>query len=131
MFIYILSNPSFPGLLKIGYTSKHPSVRAKELFTTGVPKPFVVEFAIWHADAEDIEQAVHDQFDGDRAGKRREFFDAPLNDLITAVVHRVLTGNLLINDSPFKAAGFDKDLSIRMLNHLDADDLRSLYHRAS
>ena len=43
-YIYCLSNQSMPGLIKIGMTLRMPDKRAKELFTTGVPTPFVVEF---------------------------------------------------------------------------------------
>jgi hypothetical protein len=40
-FIYVLSNPSFPGLLKIGYTRKDIGIRVKDLSkATGVPTPF-------------------------------------------------------------------------------------------
>ena len=43
-FIYIMSNPAHPGLLKIGQTSKDPLVRRKDLSTTGVPEEFVIEY---------------------------------------------------------------------------------------
>ena len=44
-FIYIMSNPAFPNLLKIGKTSKDPtSNRINELNTTGVPYPFRCEY---------------------------------------------------------------------------------------
>ena len=35
-FIYIMSNPAHPGLLKIGQTSKDSLVRRKELSTIGI-----------------------------------------------------------------------------------------------
>jgi len=38
-WIYCLSNPSMPGILKVGMTDKTPEERAKTLFTTGVPSP--------------------------------------------------------------------------------------------
>ena len=40
-----MSNPAMPGLLKVGFTTDTPDVRARELYTTGVPLPFKVEFA--------------------------------------------------------------------------------------
>ena len=40
-----MSNPAMPGLVKVGFTTDTPDVRARELYTTGVPLPFKVEFA--------------------------------------------------------------------------------------
>ena len=43
-FVYIMSNPAFPQLLKIGKSGKDPTGdRVKELNQTGVPEPFKVE----------------------------------------------------------------------------------------
>ena len=44
-WVYCLSNPSMPGLLKIGMTLQTPEKRAKGLFSTGVAEAFVIEFA--------------------------------------------------------------------------------------
>ena len=43
-FIYILSNPMIPNLLKIGFTRRDVDERVKELSSkTSVPAPFVIE----------------------------------------------------------------------------------------
>jgi hypothetical protein len=43
-FIYVLSNPSMPGILKIGVTEGQVEKRMKELSTpTGIPTPFKCE----------------------------------------------------------------------------------------
>ena len=44
-YLYCFSNPSIPGLLKVGATLSSPTAKAKELFTTAVPTPFKIEFA--------------------------------------------------------------------------------------
>ena len=47
-YIYCLTNESMYGLVKIGEIhaeGKTPHDRARELYTTGVPSPFKVEFA--------------------------------------------------------------------------------------
>ena len=43
-FIYVLTNESMPNLLKVGLTSHLPEDRAKQLFNTAIPNPFVVAF---------------------------------------------------------------------------------------
>ena len=45
-YVYILSNPVMPGLVKIGMTERENlDARLKELYSTGVPVPFVCEYA--------------------------------------------------------------------------------------
>jgi hypothetical protein len=44
-FVYVLINPSLPSYVKIGKTTKDPSIRAAELSSaTGVPTPFYVAY---------------------------------------------------------------------------------------
>ena len=44
-YIYIMINPSYPNLVKIGKTSRSPEERAAELSqTSGVPTPFYVAY---------------------------------------------------------------------------------------
>lgn len=75
-WVYCLSNPVFPGLLKVGVTGRTPEERAKELFSTGVPLPFKIEFAKKVAGAFDKERTLHallEQY-SDRVNRSREFF---------------------------------------------------------
>ena len=73
-FIYILSNPAFPGLVKIGQTRQIPDGRATELFTTGVPLPFEIEFYCIVDAVEALETAVHFSLAALRIDTGREFF---------------------------------------------------------
>lgn len=75
MSIYVLSNPSMPGLLKIGKTSRTVPERMKELFGTGVATPFVLEFSKkveW--DLDDTERRIHRLLRTYRVNTSREFF---------------------------------------------------------
>jgi len=85
-FIYVMSNDSMPGLLKIGGTERHPEQRARELSGTGVPTPFVVEFALFVKDWKLCESYVHDCLSEKRESKRREFFRISLNEAVFSVV---------------------------------------------
>ena len=42
-FIYIMSNPLHPDVVKIGQSSKDPNERRKELGTTGAPNEAVFD----------------------------------------------------------------------------------------
>lgn len=78
-YVYILSNKSMPGSLKIGHTSKSPSDRATELsHATGVPTPFIVEGAVYiRGNSELVERAVHAELSTHRKGK--EFFSVSVD----------------------------------------------------
>lgn len=74
-FIYVLSNPSMPGIVKIGMTARNVYERADELYTsTGVPLPFVVEAIFRSHDPEGDEEKIHSYFSRHRINIDREFF---------------------------------------------------------
>jgi hypothetical protein len=85
-WVYILSNESLPEMVKVGYTSKAPEGRAKELSgDTGVPTPFVVEYEVLIEDAHRCEQNVHRYLSDKRVNDNREFFRCSIDDAIKAV----------------------------------------------
>lgn len=73
-WIYIMSNPSFRGMVKIGYTTLDPTQRALELQTTGVPTPFKIEYQAYVSNCEELEVKIHRLLSRKRVGKNREFF---------------------------------------------------------
>ena len=73
-YVYILSNPSMPGLVKIGRTMRSVEGRASELYQTGVPTPFVVEHAVLSPDCVELESDIHRMMPDLRVGMGREFF---------------------------------------------------------
>jgi hypothetical protein len=85
-FVYVLSNPAMPGLVKVGRTDRLPTQRAIELQTTGVPSPFVIEFAMWFPDPSRVEIIAHHELDDYRVSESREFFRVE-----TFVVTKLLT----------------------------------------
>lgn len=72
--VYILTNPSMRGLIKIGKTEKTVHERAEELYTTGVPTPFEVAYSIPSEYPEILEDILHKRFKEYRINKHREFF---------------------------------------------------------
>jgi hypothetical protein len=73
--VYILTNPAMPGLVKIGYSSQDEATkRIAQLYTTGVPVPFRLEFACKVPNPDEVEKALHIAFAPHRINPRREFF---------------------------------------------------------
>jgi len=83
-FIYVLSNPAYPDWVKIGRTTRLPSYRAAELSkTTSAPTPFYVEWSRFLGnDLSEIETKIHEELDGHRVNKKREFFKMPVSEAI-------------------------------------------------
>lgn len=75
-YVYILSNPSMSGLVKIGQTRRSPEERARELsHNTSIPADFVVEFEIFTLDRATLEKIMHEKLAPYRVNKKREFFE--------------------------------------------------------
>ena len=73
--VYILLNPKFPDLIKIGRTSRDPNKRVKELSRqTGVPADFIIIYDELVNNCEEIETLMHDKFAGYREVRNKEFF---------------------------------------------------------
>ena len=61
--VYVLTNPAMPGLVKIGSTvSEDASIRLAQLYSTGVPFPFNLEFAAKVSNCDEVERALHRAF---------------------------------------------------------------------
>ncbi|SFX48485.1 T5orf172 domain-containing protein [Paracoccus pantotrophus] len=73
-YVYILKNPSMPGLLKIGKTTRSVQQRCDELWQTGVPTPFEVVAEYYSPDCHELERNVHQSLADKRVSEMREFF---------------------------------------------------------
>lgn len=73
--VYVLTNPSMPGLIKIGITAQvDVESRMRQLYTTGVPVPFECHYACRVKAAPEAERALHFAFGDSRVNPNREFF---------------------------------------------------------
>lgn len=85
-WVYVLSNPTTPGLLKIGYTKNTPDVRAKQISNaTGVALPYKVEWAFKCFNGEQLEGEVHRYLSEFRVSNQREFFEVTLEEAQKAI----------------------------------------------
>jgi hypothetical protein len=87
-FLYILSNPNMPGLVKVGKTTRDPSNRVEKLSAaSGVPTTFMV---VHHQPVKDCHAAklwVHSELErrGYRPNADREFFMAPTQEVVELI----------------------------------------------
>src|SRR6266481_8940048 len=72
--VYVLTNESMPGLIKIGRTNADLAARIRGLYQTGVPLPFELYFACEVQDSAFVEAQLHEAFGDHRVSKNREFF---------------------------------------------------------
>jgi len=81
-WVYCLSNKSMPGLLKIGQTKNSPATRSDQLFTSGVPTPFKIEFAKSVENYDKKEKIIHSLLEkfSVRVNPKREFFEINVDD---------------------------------------------------
>lgn len=82
-WVYVISNEAMPGLLKVGFSTKDPHLRARELSHTGSPRPYIVEYDALVRAPRETEQLIHkalrDQHDG------KEWFRCTLEEAIAAI----------------------------------------------
>lgn len=87
-YVYILSNDSLNGLLKIGSTTFGAEKRAKQLsYTTALPTPFIVEYEIYVRHYVEFEKAIHRKLDSYRVNPKREFFAVSIDKAIEVIDH--------------------------------------------
>lgn len=75
-WVYIITNKAMPGLIKIGYSSKDPENRAKELNSTASPHPHTVEFAVLVDGPKQVEQSIHLKLKDNHEAKEWFRYDA-------------------------------------------------------
>lgn len=71
--IYLLTNPSMPGLVKVGRTSNLVE-RMRSLYNSSTPVPFECFYACEVEDSEEAERRIHNAFGDNRVNLKREFF---------------------------------------------------------
>lgn len=91
-YVYILSNPSFPKLYKVGYTSLSVEERMQSLYSTGVPTKFRLEFCIEVNDGYRAEQHLHKILQPHHYEK--EFYRLSIEKLIEICKIELLKGEI-------------------------------------
>lgn len=87
-----------PGIVKIGFSTKDPALRARELEGTGSPDAFVVEYHALVLSARAVEQQVHSELLNHHYAK--EFFQISVDDAVFAIKRVVINqGKTILYDA--------------------------------
>jgi hypothetical protein len=82
-YLYLLTNSSMPGLVKIGRTQRTTRQRARELSApTGVPQPFEIILELAVSNCEAAERITHQLLHEYRLNTSREFFKVTTSQAI-------------------------------------------------
>lgn len=114
-YIYVLSNPGMPGVVKIGRSINGGKSRASEIYGTGIPAPFNVEFDVLVEDCKEMEKQVHDTLSKHRVNPKREFFKVEPIEAIRIILDLVSAniGCITVEEEYFYAVeGVQKFASI-------------------
>jgi hypothetical protein len=82
-WIYVITNEAMPHLVKVGFSTKDPHQRAKELGGTGIPHPYRVAYDLLVYAPRDLEKRVHQKLADMREGK--EWFRCSVAHAIEAI----------------------------------------------
>jgi hypothetical protein len=109
-YIYVLTNPAMPGVVKVGRTERDPSDRARELQTTGVPNPFALFHSRFVNDCEAFEKQIHHVLAqrGVRLSSNREFFELQPHEAVALI-------DLLATEEPHCAIDFSRQSELTEL----------------
>lgn len=94
-WVYVITNNSMPGLVKIGYSTKDPELRAKELANTGAPHSYVVEYDVLVDEPRMVEQELHRSFSEWHEDK--EWFRCDVSQAIQEI-RRLMHGKFLLEN---------------------------------
>jgi hypothetical protein len=102
--VYILTNDSMPGIIKIGITEKESiEDRIKELDNTSIPTPFRFHYAVETENHKEIEKLIHNAFSKFRIRNNREFFAMDPESAVSALkisgAKEIILDNLMIDDA--------------------------------
>jgi len=82
-WVYVITNDSLKGLVKIGYTLKDPTLRSKELRSSGIPHSYNLAYEILTINPRDVEQKTHSILKEYRENK--EWFRCSISQAVSTI----------------------------------------------
>jgi hypothetical protein len=128
-FVYVMSNPAMPGLVKVGMTRKMPHLRAEEISAhEGLPMKMRLEYyALVSVAPRTVEQAVHQKLSSQRAGK--EWFRCDCSVAIAAIkaiaTNQVQHERFVYAEREAAEREHERERTAEALRRKEADDARA------
>ena len=130
-YIYILSNVSLNGLVKIGSTVFHAAARAKQLSsTTAIPTPFVVAYEAYVNHYQKFEKELHHRLSKYRVNPKREFFKISVESVVKMIID-MMDMPLYKPQDQYEAIEILPELLKRYQNHIDAEIVSARIYQES
>jgi hypothetical protein len=111
-WVYIITTKSMPDLVKVGFSTKDPEMRAAELNNTGNPYPYKVEYEVLVNEPRNVEQIAHRLLKNKGLHENKEWFNCSIEIAITEI--RNASKNTIILENIY---------SKNSLKEMDLDDL--------
>jgi hypothetical protein len=99
-WVYVISNKGLPDLVKVGFSTKDPELRAKGLNHTGSPHPYLVDYESLVEEPYQVEQKTHKVLSEYREGK--EWFRCSAEVAIAAINLKTVVEQLPANKNQHK-----------------------------
>jgi len=82
-WLYVMTNKSMPGLVKVGFSTKDPERRTAELKHPGIPHPYVVVYDVLVENPREVEGIVHSKLKNCRENK--EWFRCSVEEAVDVI----------------------------------------------
>jgi hypothetical protein len=97
-WVYIITTKAIPNLIKVGFSTKDPELRALELNNTGNPYPYKVEYDVLVNEPRAVEQTAHELLKNHHENK--EWYKCSIEIAIAAI--RKAAGTIFLENCPIE-----------------------------
>jgi hypothetical protein len=116
-WVYIITTKSMPDLVKIGFSTKDPALRAAEFNNTGNPYPYTVRYEALVNEPRNVEQSVHRLLKNRGFHENKEWFKCSIEIAVAAI--RETASNDIIHESVKFSFDADKRLGLAQCSTKD------------
>jgi hypothetical protein len=102
-WVYIITTKSMPHLVKVGFSTKDPELRAAELNNTGNPYPYEVVYDVLVNEPRDVEQIAHGLLKNKGVHENKEWFNCSI-DIAVEAIKQASAGGIILENAQFTSS---------------------------